>query len=153
MTNLNEPIRGKVARVLNSRDIALNKGEQDGVKMGMIFRVLSPKGTSVKDPDTGVILGSVDLEKVRVKITAVQDRVSVASTYRTHKINVGGTGYDLFGLSMGSTLFTPPKWETRIETLKSSESSMEELDEEDTYVKTGDPVVQHIETDSAEEIE
>ena len=140
MTNPVEPIRGKVARVLNSREVALNKGSNDGITIGMIFKILRPTGSAIEDPDTGEMLGSVESTKTRVKVTAVQDRVSVASTYHTYRINVGGRGG---GLTFGS-LFEPPKWETRIETLKTDEATLEELDEKDAYVKTGDPVVQDL---------
>lgn len=142
MTNPVEPIRGKVARVLNSREVALNKGSNDGVSIGMIFKILSPTGSAIKDPDTGEIIGSLELTKTRVKVTAVQDRVSAASTYNTYRINVGGSGSALlFG-----GLFQPPKWETHIETLKTDDATLEELDEIDAYVKTGDLVVQDLES-------
>lgn len=143
MTHPIEPIRGKVARVLNEREVALNKGLVDGVEVGMVFRILSPKGSTITDPDTNEPLGTVELEKTRVKVTSIQDRVSVASTYRESRINVGGTGTGLFSTS----LFTPPKWETRVETLRTLEAASEELDAEDTYVSRGDPVVQNVETE------
>ena len=44
-------------------------------------------------------------------------------------------------------LFQAPTWETRYETLKSTgafESTSEDLDEKDSYVSVGDPVVQVI---------
>ena len=82
---MSEPIRGKVARVLNSREIALTVGSSDGVVVGMFFDVMDPKGEDITDPDTGDILGSVERPKVRVQITKVQERLSVASTYRKTK--------------------------------------------------------------------
>ena len=143
MTSLVEPIRGKVARVLNAREVALNKGSDDGVKVGMVFKILSSKGSDIKDPDTGESIGSVDIEKTRVRVTAVQDRVSVAATFRTRKVNVGGRGLGL----VGSPFFAPPRWETQFETLKTEESQFEELDEEDSFIKTGDGVVQDLQSD------
>ena len=131
-----KPIRGKIARVLNSREVALNRGSSHGVAIGMLFDILSPKGSDILDPDTGAPLGSIDVVKTRVKITIVQDRVSVGSTYRTRRINVGGSG-----LGFGSW-FEPPKWENQVETLRVDETSKEELDEADAFVHTGDPVVQ-----------
>lgn len=139
MSSQLRPIRGKVARVLNAREVAINKGQQDGVEVGMIFKILSTKGLSITDPETGEPLGSVDLEKVKVKVTIVQELIAVASTYKTRRINVGGSGF-----AVGS-IFDPPKWETRVETLKIDEAAIEELDEADAFVRTGDPVVQHIE--------
>ena len=139
MTNQPEPIRGKVARVLNAREVALNRGSNDGVEVGMIFNILSSAGSEIRDPDTGELLGSVELPKATVKVTMVQNRVSVASTFRTRKVNVGGSGLGIAGM------FEPPKWETRTETLKTDEAIREELDESETYVKSGDSVVQFIE--------
>ena len=134
-----EPIRGKIARVLSTRDVALNKGSVDGVQIGMVFKILSSKGAEITDPDTGEVIGSVDLEKTSVRVTSVQDRVSVASTFRTHRVNVGGSGMAL------TRIFEPPKWETHVETLETHENAREELPEEESFVKTGDPVVQVIE--------
>lgn len=131
-----EPIHGKVARVLTTREVALNRGSTDGVRSGMVFKILTPKGSEIEDPDTGEVIGSVELEKARVRVTSVQDRVSVASTFRTHRVNVGGSGIVL------SRMFTPPKWETRIETLIADENATEDLPEEESFVRTGDPVVQ-----------
>ena len=136
MNSAAQPIRGKVARVLNSREVAINKGSDDGVEIGMIFKILSTKGSEIKDPDTGEPLGSVDLVKTSVKVTVVQERITVASTYRSHRVNVGGRGLALAGL------FEPPKWETRVETLRIDEAAIKDLDEEDAIVYTGDPVVQ-----------
>ena len=131
-------IRGKVARVLNSQEVAINKGREDGVRLRMIFSILSTKGAEITDPETGELLGSVDVEKTRVKVTIVEERLSVASTFRTTRTNVGGTG-----LGIGN-LFQPPKWETRVESLELDETSKVELSESQTFVRTGDPVIQWI---------
>ena len=141
MTKSVSPIRGKVAQVLNSREVALNKGQLDGVEVGMIFRILSLKGSEITDPDTGDLLGSVELEKSRVKVTTVYERVSVAETYRTHKVNVGGRG--LGGAALAN-LLAPPRWETRVDTFEIDDDTKVELDEEEAYVKRGDPVIQYI---------
>ena len=129
----NEPIRGKVARILNSREVALNIGTDHGVDLGMVFEILAPNGDVIKDPDSGETLGVVNLAKTRVQIKRVSNRFAVAATYRSKRVDVGG-----------STLFQPPKWETRYETLKkqeSFESVAEPLDAWDSYVSVGDPVV------------
>ena len=81
-------IRGKVARVLNSREIVITVGSENGVKIGMQFEVLDRKGEDIKDPDSGELLGSIKMPKVRVKVVQIQKRISVASTFRKKKINV-----------------------------------------------------------------
>ncbi len=135
MTTKIEPIRGKVARVLNAREVAINRGEADGVESGMEFTILSSDVQEVSDPDTNEYLGSIQRPKASVRVTLVYDRLSVAETFKTRRVNVGGTG-------VGIGLFYPPKWEDRYETLRLKDASLEEIDESDSYVSTGDPVVQ-----------
>jgi hypothetical protein len=143
------PIKGKVARILTSRQLALNVGEQDGVRVGMLFEVLDPKGEDIKDPDSGEVLGSVPRPKVRVRVTHVEQKLSLAETFRKRKTNVGGSGLEI---SSGlSKLFMPPTWVDRYETLKTTEKTWEDLDESESFVKTGDPVVQVFEPDPAAE--
>ena len=139
--NEKKPIRGKVARILNSRELVINLGTEQGVVIGMTFDVLDPKGEDIKDPDTGEILGSVERPKVRVKVNNVQDKICVASTYKKTEINVGGSG---FGIGGFADYLMRPKWITKYESLKTEEKTWEDLSEEKSYVKTGDPVVQVI---------
>lgn len=140
---MSEKIRAKVARVLNSREIVITAGSESGVTVGMYFDVMDPNGEDVTDPDTGEVLGSIERPKVRVQIIRVQDRIAVASTFRKQEVNVGGTGGSLFGdLGAVSRSLMPPKYVTKYETLKTDEKTWEDLDEQQSYVKTGDPVVQ-----------
>lgn len=133
-----DPIRGAVARVLSSRELVINRGAGDGVEVGMYFAVLDPKGSDILDPQTGALLGSVERPKVFVRIASVQEHLAVARTFRKRRVNVGGKGGDL------STLLfpAPPKWVDQYESLRTDESTWEDLDERDSYVKTGDPVRQ-----------
>ncbi len=146
MPQVTSPIRGKVARVLNSRELALNIGAKDGVHIDMKFDVLDPKGEDIIDPDTEEVLGSLERPKVRVIIVRAQERLSVARTYKQKLVNVGGTGPALGVFDFGRSLL-PPKYVKRYETLKTRESTWEDLDEEESFVKPGDPVVQVLEED------
>ena len=132
-------IHGKVAKVLNSRELALNVGSNQGVRVGMFFDVLDPELEEIRDPETNDLLGTVHRSKVRVKVSMVQEKLSVATTYKKWRVNVGGTG--LLGGAAVQAL-RPPKWETRYETLKTSEATWEALDEGRSFVKTGDSVVE-----------
>ena len=134
MTTKAELVRGKIAKILNSREVALNIGKNQGVAPGMRFEILPPAGFDIPDPDTGAMLGSVAIPKVTVKITRVYDQVSVASTYRTKRVDISKRA-----------LFQRPQWERRYETLKAGggfEKEPVDLDEANSYVATGDPVVQ-----------
>ena len=142
-----KPIRGKVAQILSSREVALNVGLHDGVEIGMLFDIVTPKGHDITDPVTGDVLGSLDRPKVRVKIVSVQDRLSVAATFRKKRENIGGSS-DLIGLY--SRMSSPPRWITKYETLKTTDSTWEDLPDEDSYISKGDPVVQVFSDDELE---
>ena len=149
---MTEPIRGSVARVLNEREIAINLGFTKGVTVGMYFDVIDPKGEDIKDPETGKSLGSLELRKVRVRVTRVQENLSVATTYRSEKVNVGGTGPGPF-ITLGpfARALMPPEWVTEYETLHKTGKTPDDLEESDSAVKTGDPVVQVLEVDQPEQ--
>ena len=74
-----KPIHGKVARVLNKHEIAINVGTAHGVAVGMYFDVIDAHELDIRDPDTSKVLGSIERGKIRVKITYVQEKLSVAA--------------------------------------------------------------------------
>ena len=132
-----ELIIGRVATILNSRELVINKGSISGVKLGMKFKVLAEKPIEIFDPGTGEELGIVDREKIRVQAVDVQERLTVCKTYQT--MTIGGGGFLTSALieSMGS----PPRKVP--ETLKADSASFPPpLSEEESYVKTGDRVIQ-----------
>ena len=132
-------IEGKVARVLNAREIAINVGATDGVAVDMLFDVIDTRYNDITDPDTNEVLGSVMRSKVRVKIIHVDVKLSLATTYRTKKVNTSGIGLPDFSMFGGGG------WVTKHETLKKGGkigADPDELDESESYVKTGDLVVQ-----------
>lgn len=159
---MTEPIRGKVARVLNAREIAINIGTAKGVTVGMRFNVLDAREQDIIDPETNEVLGSIERPKARVEVTHAQETLSVAATYQAEQVNIGGTGderyFDVSGsiiraLTLGpfARSLMPPNWITKYETLRKTRSTPDPLDEEDSLVKIGDSVVQVLETGEAEE--
>jgi hypothetical protein len=131
-------IEGRVAQILTARELVINRGTTEGVEVGMRFAVLNRRGTDIKDPDTGDILGSIELEKVLVKVVRVDEHLAVARTFRTFRVpGTGVLGWASF--QQGTPMQTVP------ETLKTDERRLkDELDEKESYVKIGDPVVQII---------
>ena len=136
---MTEPIRGKVASVINEREIAINVGTAHGVDIGMYFNVIDTQNGEIKDPDTDEVLGAIERPKVKVKVTHVQEKLSVASTYRTDTVNIGGDG-GVLGPFARSLM--PPKWVKKYETLRTEDKSLFPIYEEDSIVKVGDPIVQ-----------
>ena len=145
MNSAKIPLRGKVAKVLNSRELVLNIGSAAGVKSGMAFDILDLKGENVRDPDTGEPLGSLNRPKVRVKVTEVREKMAVASTYRKKKVNEGGRGPSFGSLPLA---LMPERWVSRVETLRTTEQPWEDIDEDESYVKTGDPAVEVVEPEA-----
>lgn len=129
-------IEGKVANLINIREIAINIGKNAGVQEGMKFKVLASKPITITDPETDEELGNIDREKVRVKATEVYDTFAICQTYR--KKYIGNTSASAIALMEALT-----RPEIKTETLKAEDSEFPpSLSEEESYVKRGDRVVQ-----------
>ena len=76
-------VEGKVAEVLNEREVAINRGKDHGVKMGTRFKLMET--LRIKDPDTKNIIGEITREKLRVKVVQLEQSLSIASTYETYE--------------------------------------------------------------------
>lgn len=141
---------GLVAAILNEREIAINLGQEQGVTVGMKFKVLEhPR--KVIDPVTGQELGIVTREKIRVKITDVQPKLSIARTYETFEVRTGGGSYPNLWNAYRFALQSA-KIETRVRTLRQDDFSKGygALEEFQSIVKIGDPV-ESLEDDSSEQ--
>jgi hypothetical protein len=137
-----ERIRGKVARVLNARELVINRGADDGVSEGMRFAVLSDAGENIEDPDTGELLGSVYRAKVEVEVVSAKAKLAIARTFKVKRRNLGGSGLGSLGKA-----FEAPKWVEEPQTFKTEEKTWEDLDESESYVHTGDPIEQILDDD------
>lgn len=135
-------IEGKVAAILNERDLVVNKGTEAGVKEGMKFKVTEPK-LQVKDPETGESLGTLDREKIRVRIVEVEPKYSIGKTYETYMVNVGGAGVGLGFLTRLHELYEPRQDVTKVRTLRIDDSiSLAPMNEDESFVRVGDQVVE-----------
>jgi hypothetical protein len=129
-------IQGKVAAILNERELVINLGEISGVQEGMRFKVMSHE-LDIVDPDSQEQLGVFAREKVRVKVVEVHPKYSVGSTYETYQVAQGS------GLPDFSHLFERSRKVTRVRTLRADNAVfLEPLDEMNSIVKIGDPVFQ-----------
>lgn len=149
---MTEPIRGKVARVLNKYEIAMTVGTADGVTVGMCFDVMDAYEQDIEDPDTGEVLGSIERSKIRVKVIHAQQKLSVAAAspylsarqMSSSEIRSSGT------LGPFARSLMPPAWVTKYDTEEQKRKTKDSLKEEYSYASIGDPVVQVIEGDEAE---
>ena len=133
-------VEGRVVKILNEREVAINVGSGDGVSEGMLFDVLEQE-QPIYDSSAEDLLGSLQRTKVRVRVNHVQARFSVAATVRSRRVNIGGISQ----IGAWASLLMPADWVDRYETLRAKEHKhglWKELDEADSLVKSGDPVVQ-----------
>lgn len=128
-------IKGHVAGVLNERELIINVGSDDGVTLGMKFKILSDSPIIVKDPITDEEIGEIDREKIRVKCIEVQEKLSVCTTYRVF------TQRNVFsGSTIMKDLFEDKEY---VETLRYNPNDKPELlSMEESYVKVRDRCIQ-----------
>lgn len=139
------PIEGKVAGIINERDLIINKGSDVGVSEGMKFRVVEGQ-VPIKDPDSGEELGCLDREKIRVRVVEVQAKFCIAKTYETYVVNIGGEGVSFGFTGLDSFRRLLPRQEvTRVRTLRAADTinlGPMPMDEVGSFVKVGDSVKQ-----------
>lgn len=122
-------IHAKVAQLLTSTDLVINRGSEDGVEVGMKFAVMDRLGRDIKDPENGNVIGSVAIAKTVLKVVRVEPHLAVLRTFR-RKTSTALSIAAIAGLSG-----------EREETLRSDERRLQQmLDEKDSKVSVGDPV-------------
>jgi hypothetical protein len=128
-------LQGKVARVLSTRQLVINLGFSDGVVKGMVFAVLNPKALHIPDPDNpDTEIGSFELPKVLVKATSIHEKASIATTYRSRIVGGGFSGLNI------PDIFQPS---IRVyDNLATDKGSAVDLEEGDSYIRIGDPVIE-----------
>ncbi|PZF63769.1 hypothetical protein DEI81_06645 [Curtobacterium sp. MCBD17_013] len=143
-----QKVQGKVAEIVSDREVILNRGERDGVEQGMYFAILDPDFVSVTDPDSNEDLGGIRLVKVAVQAVEVAPHLTLARTFRTRTVNVGGTAAGI-GSILAAT--QPPRYVERVERLTIDESTRRKIDPSESVVGRGDPF-EEIDEDDAEDI-
>lgn len=67
-----------VAAIPDTSQIVITGGSHDGLAIGDILEIRG-KSTPIKDPHTGEVLGNLPINKGTVRITEIQDRLSVCT--------------------------------------------------------------------------
>jgi hypothetical protein len=129
-------IRGLVAEVVSDRELILNRGSDDGVEEGMYFAVLNPDTIAVTDPESGEDLGGIKVVKITVQAVEVGPRLTLARTFRTKTVNVGGTGT---GFASVFASMQAPEYVEKVEKLTIAEDTPRKIDPSRSIVGRGDP--------------
>ena len=140
-------ILGKVASILNEREVVINRGSEDGIANGMTFRITTA-GEQITDPDTGACLGTFIRDKIGIKISEVHPKFSVGRTYESYKVMVPA----YYSSRQGPKKSDLQREVTRVRTLRVAGSTPDEskifdaLSEDQSIVQVGDRVIQDITT-------
>ena len=140
------PLEGRVAQILNARELVINIGAESGVTEGMKFAVMSRSPTEIRDPDTNAVLDTIDREKVRVRASEVRPKITICKTYVVRTIPAGS----VYSGSLLESLTAPIKFmkdiqppQKIVDTLRADEKDLPPpLSEQESYVKRGDRVIQ-----------
>ena len=103
-----------------------------GVQLDSKFKVIEDS-EQILDPDTQEPLGSIEGEKIRVKVVHVQESLAIGRTYETYQTKAGLFWSTILPLPL------PALPVTRVRALRSSTGS---FDENDSLVAIGDRIVE-----------
>jgi len=136
MNDRKETLQGRVAAIVNARELVINIGSNHGVILGMKFAIMAATPLEIKDPSTGKVLDRLDREKVRVEATEVREFITICRTYRVKHIPAGTASFSDISTWLREPRDVP-------ETLSVRDSSLPPpLPEEESYVKVNDRAIQ-----------
>lgn len=135
---MNNLIEGNIAAILNEREVVINRGSEDGVEIGMVFKILAETPLIIKDPKSHMSLGELDREKTKVKCIEVQERFSVCTTF-IQWVHAGLNSYQ-------SPLKALMEDRTVVDTLRyDPKEKPQPISEHESFVKIGDRCKQVVE--------
>ena len=135
---LENAVEGKVAKILNGRELAINRGSDDGVLQGMKFEVIDDLD-EILDPDTKDSLGTFKRVKIRVKAVEVYQRFSITRTYETYQVTEPSP-FDIDTIPTVASIFS--RTVTKVRTISSSKTDYRDYEEGRGHVQVGDKVAQ-----------
>lgn len=124
-------VKTKIARILSRTQVVLAAGAIQGVLEGMEF-VIYDLSDPILDPETGEVLGQLELVKGKVTVSHVQDRISTATTASTRVRRVSDPLAELT-----SRFFFAPK-ATEVTVYEKLEIEGAQAIEQDLTVRVGD---------------
>lgn len=139
-SNSTEVVRGFVAEVVSDREVILNRGTMHGVQEGEYFAILDPDTIEVTDPETGEDLGGIKVVKIVVRAVEVASKLTLARTFRTKTVNIGGTGIGaIAGFRSAFANMEAPEMIEQVERLTIDKNAPRKIDPSDSIVLRGDP--------------
>lgn len=72
----------KVAKIIDSTKIVINRGSEHDIKLNQKVLVYSTSNEEINDPETGELLGYLEVYKGTGKVVSIQDKLSVIESDR-----------------------------------------------------------------------
>lgn len=73
----------KIAKIISTTELVINAGSKQNINVGDKFQIIDKVGSEpVMDPDTGKSLGTLDIIKGMVEVTAVYPNMSIVQSER-----------------------------------------------------------------------
>lgn len=141
-------VAGVVAEVISDQELILNRGSEHGIRPGDYFAILDPRAREVVDPESGRPVGGFKKVKIVVRATDVAPRLTLARTFRTRRVNIGGNGNGL--ASIISSMGEPPRWVDEVETFTLQPDMPRPISQEESIIAVGDPF-EKVNEDNAEQ--
>jgi hypothetical protein len=76
---MKKEIHAKIIKLMSKTQVVINKGKNDGVKIGMIFGIKLMLPDIVDPEDESNVLSGIYYEKGEIRVDSVFDRMSFAS--------------------------------------------------------------------------
>ena len=78
----------KIVKIIDEYQVIINGGSNHGVNISDNFQILDEKGSEVTDPETGEVIGHLDLIKDTIQVANVFEKMSICENIKTRQINV-----------------------------------------------------------------
>lgn len=92
---------GKVVKIIDDYNLAINIGESDDVEIGQIYLVYAV-GEELFDPDTKESLGKIEIVKGKGRVTHVQDKLATLESIEEKRIKRISKPIKTFSAFMGA---------------------------------------------------
>jgi len=94
------PDLAKVVFVVDDYQVAINRGSENGIKLGQRFLVYE-LGKEVIDPDTGSSLGRLEIVRGTGKVSHLQEKMATLKSDRTAQRRIRSRNSLAWGLGEG----------------------------------------------------
>lgn len=95
----------KVVTVISNTRIAINKGSEHKIRLNQRVLLYCLSDEEIEDPDTGELLGYLEIYKGTGKVISIQDKMSIIESDRYERKTVKNTQTFFQGIPVGQPTY------------------------------------------------